>query len=108
MKKFYIKSLMAFMVLMLVGISNVAAQETWSYDWPTAASKDKNAGFYNLSDQTLTTQSRVFNGKEWTINVPAGTYLAFTTSSKQNVGKSPNIPEQLPLSARTSRALSSK
>ncbi len=97
MKKFYIKSLMAFMVLMLVGISNVAAQETWSYDWPTAASKDKNAGFYNLSDQTLTTQSRVFNGKEWTINVPAGTYLAFTTSSKQNVGKSPNIPEQFTL-----------
>lgn len=97
MKKFYIKSLMAFMALMLVGIFNVAAQETWSYDWPTAASKDKNAGFYNLSDQTLTTQSRVFNGKEWTINVPAGTYLAFTTSSKQNVGKSPNIPEKFTL-----------
>lgn len=97
MKKFYIKSLIVFMALLVSGIFSAAAEETWSYDWPTAASKDKNAGFYNLSDQTLTTQSRVFNGKEWTINVPAGTYLAFTTSSKQNVGKSQSIPEQFTL-----------
>ncbi|WP_295728946.1 PKD domain-containing protein [uncultured Muribaculum sp.] len=85
MKKVYLNFL-PLLVALLTALPSQAG--TWSYDWPVSATKDKNAGFYNLgSDKTLTTQTRTLNEREWTINVPEGCYLAFTTTSGQMVGK---------------------
>ena len=85
MKKVYHK----FMSLLVVLVAALQANAgTWSYDWPISATKDKEAGFYNLgSDKTLTTQTRILKEREWTINVPEGCYLGFTTTSGQIVGK---------------------
>lgn len=88
MKKVYLKFLPLLVALLTAFQANAGI---WSYDWPVSATKDKEAGFYNMSSgKTLTTQTRTLNEREWTINVPEGCYLAFITTSGQIVGKVEN------------------
>lgn len=88
MKKVYLKFLPLLVALLTAFQANAGV---WSYDWPVSATKDKEAGFYNMSSgKTLTTQTRTLNEREWTINVPEGCYLGFITTSGQIVGKVEN------------------
>lgn len=91
MKHLY-STILGCLLLAAPAVPSVAAE--WSYDWPITATSDKNSGyangFYNFSssfDEELTTMTRTFNGKQWTITVDPDTHLAYTGSG-QSIGSS--------------------
>lgn len=87
MKQFY--TFLCIVAVFLTALPSAAATE-WSWDWPTKATEDKQAGFYNFStgyDAEFQTAKRTFNGHEWTVLLSEkGFQAAFTQTSGQSFG----------------------